>query len=845
MKTVLAAGRFVGAAVLASAFAFDISAQDAPSLWLVKDGTPSATILLGKEPARAAQLAAFELQHHVREITGAALPIAQEPAPAQGVRILVGESEAAAALGLKSADLKPQEYLIRFLPDALALVGRDKEDRGPVQYDIPESFPGFWDERGSLHAVYEFLERFCNVRWFNPTEVGTDLPHSPNLRVTGKDLRAAPVFRFRDAAGARGDNPASYEAYTALWPATSDAFKKYEAEAYSRLHQTYPKPPDYNRAKARVSRLFLLRMRNGGEISRCNHSLYGYYDRFWEKNPKLPEVFVEKRADWFAQGYEGKPPQMCYTSRGLIAQLAQDARDYYDGKKTGKDLCIFWNPTPPNPFPVEPMDNSAFCKCAQCQAWLPASAEERTVYSTGRHSDYFFNFVNEVAKELRKTHPDKPIITLAYMTHAFPPQKFKLEPNVIVQYCFASNRMPYALREYENDLNALASWVEEAKTSKRELQLWLYYTFPVEVANNGKFHCFPGFFAHKIGEQFRLFHKSGITGMFHCGYGQEVEAYVTFKLMNDPTQDVDALLDDYFQRMYGEAGEPMKKFYLAVEQIYCDPANYPKERVGHQNAQIAWGRLGTKERMEDLESLLNRARMRVKTNEEKQRLRLFELSVWSYMAEGRRRAVARKTAPMPALTAPRVPVAAGDPSKVNLDTAAPLDGPWYDRGQDVPAARKLSGRIAHDGKFLYLELTDCCDPGKLITSATVFPCDDWEVFIAKQRALPYRQYAVGPTGIVAALSHGEVNWRMNVRMEDHGIKTVSDTSSPDRWVTRMAVPLGSVVAGGVLPGEKLYLNVIRVSSPSLKGGSPLGIDTWVSFCTVHEVDRLAEITLQE
>ena len=72
----------------------------------------------------------------------------------------------------------------------------------------------------------------------------------------------------------------------------------------------------------------------------------------------------------FAKGYEGKPDQLCYTSRELIEQLAQDARDYYDGKKTGAELGIFWQPRLPNPFPVEPMDNSFFCKCPECQKFF-------------------------------------------------------------------------------------------------------------------------------------------------------------------------------------------------------------------------------------------------------------------------------------------------------------------------------------------------------------------------------------------------------------------------------------------------------------------------------------------
>jgi hypothetical protein len=683
--------------------------------------------------------------------------------------------------------------------------------------------------------VYDFLERFCGVRWLSPTEM--DCPKSRTLVASGSDIRRKPFFCYRDAF-ARYPS-VRYDSYTALWPAESEGFKKWEAEAYRELHTKYPNANQYRAAKTVANRLFLLRMRDGGEVCGCNHSLYGYYDRFWEKNPKDPDAFVEKHADWFAQGYEGKPPQMCYTSPGLIKQLAQDARDYYDGKKTGKDLRIFWQPELPNPVPVEPMDNRSYCKCPRCQALLKPK-QERTIYSTGEHSDYFFNFVNEVAKEVKKTHPGKPLVTLAYSSHALPPERFQLDPSVIVQFCFAHNRMPYGRVQYEAEVKALEAWAAQG----RPLYLWLYYTFPVEIANNGKFHCVPGFFAHTIGEQMKLFHKLRVRGMFHCGYGQEVEAYVTFKLMDDPTLDVDALLEDYFGRLYGTAAAPMKKLYLAIEEIYCNPSNYP-ERPGHENFLIAWGRLGTEQRMAELASLMQQAKEMAKTDQEKRRVALFELGTWNYMLEGRGQYAARLASPIPAVKATRVDAAKGDAGKVQWDKAAVLGGSWYDRGQDKPAARRLSGRVAHDGEFLYLELTDPCDPKKLATSAMVFPYDDWEIFIAGQRGTPYRQYAVGPTGSMAALSHGEVNFQRNVPLEGHGIKAASDVSAADKWVTRLAMPLASVVPGGVAPGGKLYMNIIRVSCPQLAGGGRLGIDTWVSFCTVHEVDRLAEIVLEK
>lgn len=770
-------------------------------LTLIKEGEPEAMIVLALAPTRAAQLAAFELQHHMQRITGAKLPIVKEAVAVRGVAVHVGETRAARSAGLARTSFQPQEYAVKFTDRTIFIVGRDAPLTDPVVYDAEAGrftgLPGFWEEQGTLHAAYEFLEQFCGVRWLNPTSLGTVVPRAPTLTVKGKDLRRKPAFSYRDALAAIGDNVNGYDGYASLWAEGTPEFARWREAAYA-LGGGGP-------------HLFLLRMRNGGEVQRCNHSLYGYYDRFWDH----PET---RRPEMFAQGYEGKPPQMCYTSRELIEQVADDARHYYE---TGDHRGISWNPQLPNWFPVEPMDNSSFCRCEACQAWLTEGKEEKH-FSSGRYSDYFFHFVNEVTRELHKTHPEQGIITLAYASHAAMPQTIQIDPHVAVQFCFTNNRDGVGSGAYEHEVQLMKAWAEEARISGRRLYLWLYYTFPLESARGSNLHCWPGFFAHAIGEQMRLFHQQGYRGMFHCGFGQEVEAYVTFKLMDDPSLDVDALLSEYFTGLYGAADGPMKTLYLEIEKSHCQGA-------------VKY----TRERMAEIEALLGQARDQAQTDREKRNVELFDLGVLSYMRAGRQQRERIQTADIPSLTVPRVPRAEGDTAQIAWDHAAALSGTWYRNNSDEPAQHRLSGRIAHDGKFLYLELVDQCETASLVSSATVFPCDDWEVFVAAQRDRPYRQYASNPNGIAVALSHGEVNFRSNVPIDPPPFVVLSDTSAPDRWVTRMAWPLTAILPGDLSPGDKFYLNVIRVWQQL-----PLGLDAWGMFTRVHDMSRLPELTLE-
>ena len=610
---------------------------EAVQLTLTKDGRSACTIVVAQKPTRAAQLAAYELQYHVRLMTSAKVAITKKADAVEGTRILVGPSMVARGLGIENQDLGPQEYLIRFSPGAIALMGRDKDDFGEVKYSADDPFvfrtwPDLFDEQGTLYAVYDFLERFCDVRWLSPTEVGMDFRRIDTLIVRGNSIRRRPAFRYRDLGWVMGMSE-NYDAATSLWPRESAEAKVYEAAAYPDLHHRFPGRWQYIHAKRGRARLFLHRMRLGGEKYRANHSFYGYYDRFWEQNVKLPDLFVEKRPEWFARGQKGRPPQMCYTNAELVQQVIQDARGYFDGKGLMPRAVACGDF-----FALVPMDNSSYCKCDTCRTLYNKDEEACPHFSNGRWSDYVFGFANEVAKAVKQSHPDKYLATLAYASYARYPKRTRLEDNLAVQLCLHV-RNTYDRSMQANDLEILNSWASKEKD--RPIYLWLYYCFPAERGHRGGWHVFPGFFAHQIAQSFKLYHRLGIRGAFFNGSGQDVDNYVTFRHLDDPSRDIAAVLDEFFGRYYGAAAEPMKRFYLMVEETYSNPENYPEPQdlrsIGHQTEEMAWRYLGTPARMEKLEGLVTHARSLASSSLEKRRIELFEKGVWDYMRAGPRR----------------------------------------------------------------------------------------------------------------------------------------------------------------------------------------------------------------
>ncbi len=829
----------IGTAIMmCSLSVWTMSARSAESVTLVKDGQPRAVIVLGGEPTKAAQFGARELQDQLKAITGATVPIKTEAA-ADETAVYVGESDPVRKAGLGNNQFKEQEYVVKFLPNGIILTGLDAPDRSKVGYDPekPDSWtnlPGFWEEKGSLNAVYDFLERFCAVRYFNPTEFGTSLPRQSTLTVSAEDVRRSPFFRYREVHPVSAQ-PEKMDVVNVMWKAGAPEFEEWRGLAYPSLSRQFTDTNQFAKAYRNIAFRYLLRSGHGGEKMAANHSLYPYYDYFWSKDSK---AFIEPRPEWFAQGWgEGKPEQMCYTNESLAEQVAHEADFYFQGKSIKGDAARAPNWGRTN-FAVVPQDNEFHCRCEKCQKLLKGKKNEGMFNHRDFSTDLMFTFVNSVAEKVKKTHPEQTVSALAYAGYMAPPS-FPLADNVAVQFCWDSNRAPEFCDGYKECEKYLHEWAK--KNPPKGLYLWLYYTFPHEFAENGNYHCFPGFFAHTVGKQFTLFHKLGIKGMFHCGYGQEVESYVTFRLMDDPTLQIDQLLDEYFLRMYGPAAKPMKEIYAAIEQIYEDQNNRPQ---GVGGAELSWGHQGTPERMKKLQALLDDAKNLATSSPEKERVALWDKGVWRYMTKGAGMYNEKMSAPMPKVVVPQVAGADGDPNKVDWSKATSL-GEWYNFGQGTPATRKLSAKLACDGKFLYLELNDPCDTSKVETAAAVFPADDWEIFVSAQRGKPYRQYAAGPSGKLVALSHGEMNFRDNVAIENPGVIVASE-KLPELWRVRVALPLDKMLAKAVLPGDRLFLNVIRIASQALsKAPGRFDMSSLVSHSTVHDPIRAAELTLEK
>lgn len=69
---------------------------------------------------------------------------------------------------------------------------------------------------------------------------------------------------------------------------------------------------------------------------------------------------------------------------------------------------------------VNPSDS--YQSLCQCEKYEGKSDPDRSY--PGRLSNYVWGYVNRVAKEVYKTHPDRKILGMSYNTYRLPPDRF-------------------------------------------------------------------------------------------------------------------------------------------------------------------------------------------------------------------------------------------------------------------------------------------------------------------------------------------------------------------------------------------------------------------------------------
>ncbi len=464
-----------------------LSAQTA-EFTITEDGTARCVVVVAEDAALPHRHAAEELVRYLKEITGAEIPLVHE-AKGEGSHLLVGAAAAKhVAPDFTTGDLGMEGLVIRTVGDDLILAGGEP--------------------RGTLYAVYTFLEEVLGCRWYTPH--AKFIPSASTLKVERLDIAQHPSFEYRG------------------------------------VFYTSALDPDWSARHKCNGHYHKLEERHGGRVaygSWCHTFSSLMPDaEYLESNPEYFSLIAGKR---ISSGQLSG--QICLTNPEALKIVTDKVLE----KVRQHPGIGFWS--------VSQNDNDhGYCRCENCTA----VAEEE-----GSQSGPILRFVNAVADEVAKENPDVLIDTLAYQYSLDPPRMVRPRPNVRVRLCSISCCQMHPYTECDHPRNvrfmkALNGWSEITD----QLYIWHYTVnfshFPMPMPNFDELIADIPMYK-RIGVK-GIFMQGGANdrylGKHGSGFMFELKAYFIAKMIWNADRDPRAVIEEFLNGYYGAAGKPIGEF---------------------------------------------------------------------------------------------------------------------------------------------------------------------------------------------------------------------------------------------------------------------------------------------
>lgn len=476
------------AAILVMAMAPDLF-----SITLTEAGKTSCVIAVAEDAIEPEKTAARELQSFLKQVTGADFPIVTENTAKPEARLIsVGQTARFKKTfpDINLAALKADGIVMKTSGENLYLAGGRP--------------------RGTLYAVYTFLEDVVGVRWWTSKE--SFIPSQPGLVIGNLNTVQAPPMSYR------------------------------ELHYFDMLRDP----------------LFAARCKNNGFNNhiddeygghfvtpiQTSHTFYMFFPpaKYFQQHPGWYSEVNGKRVHEDVPG--GRPAQLCLTNPELLAETIRVVKDYIRQEPRTTLISISHND-----------GNWGWCGCDPCKA-----VEDEEEAKSGA----LLRFVNAVAAEVEKEFPRVLIHTLAYGVTVKPPLLAKARGNVVVQLCTDGQLEVYEpmarflpVTASENFMTCLETW---NRIAPNRLFIWDYAT---DFSNY--ILPFPSLAA--TGKNIRVFSQNGVMGGFiqgdagsYVGDFPELKTWVHAHLLWDPSRDPDKLASDFLRGYYGGAAQALQEY---------------------------------------------------------------------------------------------------------------------------------------------------------------------------------------------------------------------------------------------------------------------------------------------
>jgi hypothetical protein len=263
------------------------------------------------------------------------------------------------------------------------------------------------------------------------------------------------------------------------------------------------------------------------------HSYNGIIDRnkeAFDQNPEFLALVGGKRGG-------GLGDKFCISNKDLRRLVVKDA-----------ERRIEDNPDA-NSISMEPSDGGDWCECEACK-------------EMGSISDRVVILANEVAEAINKMgYGQKYVGIYAYNLHS-PPPDIDVNPNVIVSIATSFIRGGYTLKEL------IEGWSERTKMlgirDYHDVFKWSQALPRKALGGNVKYlkENIPYF--HEKGAWF--IESEGSDSWGANGLGFYLSAHLLWDL--DAVEKVEELINDFLDKSFGEAREPMGRFYHMIAEDY-------------------------------------------------------------------------------------------------------------------------------------------------------------------------------------------------------------------------------------------------------------------------------------
>lgn len=466
---------------------------------LVDEGESDYRIIISQNATEPEKNAANALQKYLKQISGCELTVADDTSRVWSREILVGKTN--------------REAISEVEIDRRAL----GEDGFTLLVDDEKLFICGGGNRGTLYGVYSLLEEQLGCRWYSPEL--TVIPESKTVRIDAKLNDAQkPAFSYRHTD----------------WRSSRNA----EWAAANKTNGTLPKEMGGSVTYAAFCHTM---------ATLVPDSLYAEHPEYFayriDASERLDPTVAEQHS------------QRCLSNPDVLTVTIENTREILQAKPDAQIMSITQN------------DNQLYCECDRCNA---------VSEQYGGQGGLNLWFVNQVARALKNDFPNILFDTFAYHYTRTPPKNIVAEDNVCIRFCTIENCFCHPIREcghqrQDEDFFDRAKEVEPrianemkewGKLCKR-LYVWDY------TANFRHYlQLFPNF--HVMADNLQFFLENNAEGVFEEGLGGgevdyefgAMKAYILAKLMWNPYQNVEHMMDEFMDAYYGEASAPYVKQYI-------------------------------------------------------------------------------------------------------------------------------------------------------------------------------------------------------------------------------------------------------------------------------------------